>query len=199
MKMKEFFAVFFGNWRKIVIVTIITTIAATAFGLLYDGNPVSATIFVNIGAVQDMTFSEAKDPFNTLQAADQFTESVQGWFKNPSFLEEIKSGSGLNVDFNVRKQEKQNLLLTFRSDTPENAMLIATVTRTGLEKRISSYNSMNASNFTLSLFDTFLNEGTTPIWLFPLAGLVCGLFIGYFLALLWKITVSEYNLYRHGK
>jgi hypothetical protein len=194
--MKTFLTLFFNHWKKIALIALLTAIAATAFGIVYNRNSVSATIFINIGAIQDNAFGNTENPYDALQAADQFTESVMGWFKNPQLLETIRTQSGEQVDFSVRKQEKQNLLITYKTTSLESAKGIADVTRNNLEKTITVYNGRNSSNFTMPSFDTSLKESHLPLVLFALFGLVAGCFIGYFLALFWDILIKEYSLYR---
>jgi len=195
--MKEFLSTLFTHWKKIALIAVLTAIAATAFGIIYNRNSFSATIFINIGAIQDNTFSNPGNPFEALQAADQFTESVQGWFKNPLLLETIRTESGIRADFSIRKQEKQNLLITYKTDSLESAKTIAEITRKNLEKQITIYNGRNSSNFTIPSYDSFITESQLPLVLFSMLGLFAGIFIGYYLTIFWEILAKEYNSYRH--
>lgn len=197
--MKNFLFNIFKNWKKIILIGILTAIASVIFGIVYNYNAFSATIFVNIGSIQNSTFGKEENPYDTLQAADQFTESMQGWFKNPAFLEKIRSESGTNVDLSVRKQEKQNLIITFKAASAQAADKIVQSTRTALENQLSVYNGRNASSFTMPAFDPYIKEYRLPLILFAFCGAVAGIFIGYFFSLFWSACVREYNLYRREK
>jgi hypothetical protein len=197
--MKGFFTILFGNWKKIAVITLLTAAAATFFGMAYNRNAVTATIFINIGAVQSDTYGTFENPYNILQAADHFTESVQGWFKNPVLIGTIREQSGTKADFSVRKQEKQNLILTFKAETVEKATSISEMTKRVLEEQINVYNGRNASKFTLSSYDADFVESNLPLWFFAVFGAATGLAAGYFLAAFWNILIREFNIYRRGK
>jgi len=197
--MKTFFTVLFGNWKKILAISIITTVLTTILGVVYTTNKTVGTIFVNIGAVEKITTSNENNLYDTIQAADQFSETVQGWLKNPSLLETINRQSGYQANLTTRKQERQNFTITFKTQSEEAANKIITAIKNNMEQLISLYNTNNSSNFTLSLFTYTVKQSETTILIFLLSGLFAGIFIGYFFALYWNMLKREYALFRHEK
>src|SRR5690606_15941862 len=106
MNITSHFKLYQRNWIAILFVGIIIA-SAVAYTLLGRNTSThQATIFASIAIRDDVNSSS----FDDFQAADQFTESIQGWFKNPSLLKDIASRAHVDtVSLAARKQEKQNL------------------------------------------------------------------------------------------
>ena len=134
-----------------------------------------------------------------IQAADAFTETIQGWFKNPVMVEQIRSGAQYNVDFSVRKQEKQNLLVTFKTQTAEQGKKVALVTEETIRAQIGKYNRETGADITVPTSDFFSKEGTINLAVFAGMGAVMGFILAYFLSALLQRFISELNQFRHGK
>jgi hypothetical protein len=197
--MQNFLKTVSAHWKKIITVAVITAVLSAVFGYFYNKTAFNNTIFITIAAGQASNLGQPSEPFETVQASDSFTETVMGWFKNPSFLEQVKSVSGQNVDFSVRKQEKQNLVVTFKTGTSEEGKRIGQITEEVLRGEIAKYNQATDSDFRMPVADIFSKEGTIHPALFAVAGLFFGLFLGYFLGAMLEIFLRELQQFRHGK
>ncbi len=106
------------GWRnKIFIISV--TVAITILGFILISaqlaSKYSATLFISI-AVKDQNTSLNSSTLENLQAADLFTETIQGWFKNPNFMKRIKDSKLEISEITAKKQEKQNLLINFETE-----------------------------------------------------------------------------------
>jgi hypothetical protein len=126
--------------------------------------PYETTVFISIGNNQNEALDQ-ESAYENVQAADHFSETVQGWFKNPKFQERIKMRS--SSEMNARKQEKQNLVVTFSSEQAEEGQLGSEKLRNELEMEINAYNSGTNSDFQIAVytFDTKHKPLSFPLFL----------------------------------
>lgn len=166
--------------RNAVTALLITLlVAGTTLGLVLYKNrsPFVSTVFVSIGNAQKGMQSE-NSAFDNVQAADHFTETVQGWFKNPVFQKRIRiEGSS---ETSVRKQEKQNLVLSFTSENPEVARKMNETTRSELQREIDSYNAATKNEFVIAIFASNVEEKPLPLMLFLIVSLFGGAVLSSF-------------------
>ena len=187
------------RWKEIIAVTVLTAVLAVVFGYFYNKTAYNNTIFINIGSGQATGFDSSASPYETVQAADSFSETVQGWFKNPVLVDQIRTRSEYNVDFSVRKQEKQNLVVTFRTETPGQGKKVALVTEEAIRSEIGKYNRDTGGDFRMPVSDIYAKEGTIHLAVFALLGTILGFILGYFLCSLHEKFLSELHQFRHGK
>lgn len=120
------------------------------------------------------------DSFENLQAADLFTESIQGWFRDPTFLKQISaSAQGQSFPIKSKKQEKNNLLITFSSDSQENAINYASAITLAMETRLLQYN--NISGLKIAIFPGGVDSvpARSQLSIVLLVALFCGLLFGF--------------------
>lgn len=171
---------------KIIVITFLVALSVTFFGIKKAGPSVQTTLFINIAAQH-----EAGNPdgsaYEAVEAADHFTEAVQGWMLNPGLIQRINENSGETVNISARKQEKQNLILTFSSLNTESAEKIAGAVQEELTKDITAYNQAAQSAFNIAVFDSRHEESSVRQIFFPILGIILGLFLGILLAYLFEI------------
>lgn len=197
--MQNILKIFAKHWKEIIAVTILTMILSVIFGFFYNKTAYTNTIFINIGARTASGFDTPASPYETVQSADSFTETVQGWFKNPVLVERIRTSAGYNVDFSVRKQEKQNLLVTFKSETSGQGKKTAQITEEAIRGEIGRYNRESGADFRMPVSDIYSREGSIHPAIFGVLGLILGLILGYFLSALLEKFLDELQKFRHGK
>jgi capsular polysaccharide biosynthesis protein len=146
-----------------------------------NNEPYENTLFISIG-VQDKY--KGSDSYESLQAADQITESIQGWFKDPSFQKELSASSKLGYSIKAKKQEKNNLLVNFSSADENSANLYKQSIVETLNKRISSYNQLSdlQINLAATTLDISRKADALPLYLMlsALIGLIFGVLISFF-------------------
>ena len=197
--MQNLLSVVSRRWKEIIIITVITVILSVFFGFYYDKTAASNTVFINVGAGQPAGSAQAASPYESVQAADQFSETTMGWLKNPLLLDEIRTTSGFDVDLNVRKQEKQNLVVTFKTETPDQAKKIARISEEILRREIGRYNLATGSEFRMPIFNFYTKESSIPLPLFAAMGTLLGIILGYVLCALLEKFLKELHQFRHGK
>ncbi len=162
-------------YRRLLSITIITFLvggAVVSFGYsmgFMKGN--NTTIFITIGAEESVSSPSLGSLYDTVQAADFFAETIQGWFKNPEFLRNVQTGTSEPLNFSVRKQEKQNLVVTVHTQQPWDSKILGSV----LEHAIEEYNSVSKTSFHLAHFGRGVQSQSFPLFLFAFVGLLAGL------------------------
>ncbi|GEM_PF-835305 len=188
------------RWKEIMVITIVTVLCSYGLSRFKNQSQYETTIFLSIGAADLRDQSDARDqtknsPLDLIQAADQFSETVQGWFKNPEFIQTILAQSKTYTDFSARKQEKQNLVVTFAAGSHEAAKNIVNAVKAGLSAEIEKYNLKTGSRFELALYSSFIETKPANLMLFLMLGLLFGLIIGtatgYFYEYFFDLAMDE--------
>jgi hypothetical protein len=128
---------------------------------------------------------DSSTTLDNVTAADQFTETVQGWFKNPNLLSRINSNIDQSVSFNARRQEKQNLVITYSFNSVDSELneAITNSIKTELQKDIEAYNLNTGSAFDIALFQTSIDQvfpsDTRLILIIVIIAFAIGLFFAY--------------------
>lgn len=171
------------RWIAILIVTFIGTAAALGIALTRDPSTHEATLFLSIGTKQ---INSSSSTFDDVQAADRFTETLQGWFKNPDLIKRIEEKTGESVSLSARKQEKQNLIVTLPAMSEEMADTIANITIQELKQDIQQYNASTGSQYTLALASVTIEEQKAKTLIFGLIGFVFGIVFALGLVHAWE-------------
>lgn len=164
MNFLDYISLLKRHFRSAAVLTALV-IAGTMFLVGYKNTaPYETTVFVSIGNNQDMA-PDQESAYENVQAADHFSETVQGWFKNPKFQERVSMRS--SSEMSARKQEKQNLVVTFSSEQEEEGRLGSEKLKGELEKEITDYNSKTNSDFQIAVytFDTRNKPLSVPLFL----------------------------------
>ena len=164
----------------ILLLTIVSTIGGYLYSLSINTNSHTATLFVTLG-IQDKSQSKTSS-YENLQAADQMTESIQGWFKDPSFIKEIN----INSPLLAKKQEKGNLLISYSAIDKEKADNISNQILSTLGARISQYNSNSDLQISIATHNLDINQQAAKSSIMIFIGTIIGLIMGFFGAWLWE-------------
>ena len=164
----------------IVLITLLAGAGATLYKTIKNPGNFNTTIFLSIGIKQTL----ASGSYDDVQAADQFTETIQGWMKNPALIERIENQTKNNIGFSRHKQEKQNLVITFTAETNADANKIATILLKELNNEIETYNRAINGQFTIATSGISINEDDNKIYLYGALGIIIGLVLSIGLAYL---------------
>lgn len=168
------------RWKAIVLIVAFAAVMTSAFALIKNKNIYKATIFLSIGVYEADTAktSPKNSIYENVQAADQFTETVQGWFKNPNFLQRIEEKTGTKISISAHKQEKQNLVVTFSNPSKQQAQKMGEVIQIELTGELNTYNKQTNTAFQLAIFGLNVNEEQVNLPLFIILGLFAGFALG---------------------
>lgn len=188
MTILEYFKLAIRHKYLILIVLVFSLISGSLVASNVQKLQHNNTLFYVIG-VQDP--AHQSDSFENLQAADQITESIQGWFKDPSFLSAVTQENNLNFHLKGKKQEKNNLLVTYLSDNEENGKIFGDSITRELQTRINNYN--NNSDLQIKISNSTLDSSikSDDLSLFLLISLLIGLLIGYLGAWLYELILGK--------
>lgn len=178
--MKELITITIKHWKSLVAITTLTLISCVIFGVYFTKTSYDTTVFMNVGAKT----AEGVSPLDTVQSADSFTETIQGWFKNPYINSRIAEESGFVTSLNARKQEKQNIVVTFKTQTEEQARKISQSMEKQIKDEITKYNTETGSGFVITDFTGSTEQNNVNIFFFVLLGFAGGVVLAYILLLL---------------
>lgn len=190
--MNAFLKITVSYWKQILVITLLTLLAAVAFRTSAGNEQFTGTTFLTIGVEEtDANTATTSSIYENVQAADHFSESVQGWFKNPSLLKTIEEKTGKRIEINAKKQEKQNVVITYSDTKKESLEKADKIIKEQLQKNIEEYNSATGTRFHLALYNTVIEESTKSYVLYVTLGLIVGLFLGFSLMAVYQKIQHE--------
>lgn len=154
MDPREFFVLL--KRRLLLILVGVLIFGGVAF--VYTGQLESeegTTIFVTMGAtLPDGVAVGALGASQNENVVDQFTQTVQGWVSNPDFQRRVEERVGEAVSMGVRKQEKQNLIVTVSPKSAASSVMMI------LDEEMLVYNERTNTSFVVALssMTSYLNE-----------------------------------------
>lgn len=139
------------NLIKVVLFTAAILIAGLIIGSNYIQSKDQVTIFSSISVKEDTNNNSLSTSYDDVQAADHFTETIQGWFKNPIFVNNIKSE--IQIDsLSAERQEKQNLFINYTINDPQRIDASVETVKKNLIAEIDKYNQTSGTDFQVALF-----------------------------------------------
>ena len=161
---------------SIAAMTILFTAVSLFYYFGFITNQIQTTVYINFGAALTQNIS----PYETSESADAFSEMVQGWFKDPVFLKTVKNQTTIEPSFNIKKQEKQTLILTFNTKSETLNNQISKIVQDQLNQYVNSYNKTNKSEFTISSFDSVTDKNPSNPAYIIFAAIIIGILLGYY-------------------
>jgi len=159
-----------------------------------------ATVFTTITVKKDTISSQLSTSYDDVRAADHFTETVQGWFKNPHFLQSIRE-SELNRDIliimaedftiSAERQEKQNLVINFHVDGQDRVDNISNAAISVLENAIQKYNRTSDTDFAIASHETYYAKSASKLNFLLLFALILGLCAGIGLSYIYEYLTGK--------
>jgi capsular polysaccharide biosynthesis protein len=188
MTFSEYFKLGTRNLTFILFITLFCAFFGIVGNNIVEKGDFNNSLFFTI-SIQDK--SDSSDAYSNLQASDQFTESLQGWFKDPSLLKSIGNQSHLTFAINAKKQEKNNLIISFKSDTIENAKTFKEAINSEISKKISAYNSNSDIRVFITSSELHSEEQNSRLIIFLLIATFIGLIFGYVAAYYYEIFTMK--------
>lgn len=187
MNFSDYLKLILRNKLLIIIVAVFSVAAAYFYSTTFNSNPYQSTLFLTFG-IQDKAISPTTSTYENLEAADQITESIQGWFKDPGFTNQITQTSQLNYPINAKKQEKNNLIIEFNSPDLTSAQHYSDSIVSSLNQRLLQYNSKSDLQINIATSTLDNQRSANRIYLILAVALGIGLIIGFLASLLWELT-----------
>jgi len=163
-----------------------------------------ATLLLNIGRsgvenTQDYTY----DSFYRLQADEHFADTVVRWFGSPRVVEDIYTAVSLDLHneglrdlknaFEAKRLSSQMIEVTYTDASDKTLKKIAEVAVTTLNHYTDSLNQENkkASWFIVIGSDPVIRDARVSFFPAVAVGLVFGIFVGFWVALLRNYFCNE--------
>lgn len=187
MSFKDYIKLVKRNLGKTFLVMILTMVLAFGFSALRNKTPFATTILLSIGVKEISNTSSSSSIYEDVQAADNFTETVHGWFKNPEFLSGLTSEKVYSPEnFSVRKQEKQNLVVTYDSYNEESSTQTKNVIKNFIESQLATYNQKTNSHFELAIYSSATETKKSLLFILMGLGLIGGFILGSIISYLYE-------------
>jgi len=174
--------------KRYFLLSIIISAVIAGIAGFYWKNYVPAdyktTIFLSIVTkVDDKRINDRFDPLSYVESADRFAEGMLGWFRNPDFFKQIQivvpEASELRLDriYQIKKQEKQNLNISFQVASQNIAEKLQKATIQYLRTQVQNINTQSNTTFdiindTVTItpvkYNTYLVAGLTGASIFLL-------------------------------
>jgi capsular polysaccharide biosynthesis protein len=181
------------KWISILLITLIALSTSIVYVVSSTPANFDATLFLSIGYKKDKEIGTSLD---NVQAADHFSETVQGWLKNPDFIKRVHSDKYFLADLSASKQEKQNLVITFSTTSGDNADTIADSIVTELKKEIQNYNNKSGSEFQIAIQSVNITENNNKFLKIIIIGLLAGIIFGIALAYFYEFIFGKSSFVR---
>lgn len=143
--------------RYFLVSFLISTLIALGAGWYWNTKvqpDYKATLFLSVVTkVDDKRVNDRFDPLSYVESADRFAEGMLGWFRNPDFFKKIQTAvpdaQSLRLDkiYQIRKQEKQNLNITFQVASFELAEKLQKATMDYLRTQVQNINTQSNTTF----------------------------------------------------
>lgn len=184
---------YFQLARRNLVIILICTLASSAVGSILvnklNSEALENSLFISISVQDKQPYTSSA--FDNLQAADQMTESIQGWLKDPSLQAEISNSTGLNYAIKGKRQEKNNLIINFTSEDSISAEKYSQSIVKILTDRLAQY-SKN-SNLSFFLNPTPLHSTNSPhrATILLILALLLGALLGYGFSYLYELVLGK--------
>ncbi len=180
MNFLDYLALVRRRWAPCLVITAVVTLSAIVLVQWKNNKPFETTVFLSIGSSQQPLENAQSGIYESVQAADQFSETVMGWFKNPQFIDRINASAASITDISARKQEKTNVVVTYSTSTKSEADKIGAVIKDQLNNEISSYDLMTNDHFQTAVLEASTKEKPLSLLLFGIIGVLAGLVLASF-------------------
>jgi len=181
MELIYFFSFIWRNIVKILVGSCIIAVLAAGYSSVMLQDTYNSTIIFQTTTKVD-TSSGDIDPLSSFEAADRFSEAILGWFRNPIIFEQMAenvegiSGGELSKIFKIRRQEKQNLNITFNVANTQLAKELQDSITSYMNNKVASINEASNSSYELVNFDYAIDTVSPSTTRNTLFGCILGFF-----------------------
>lgn len=186
MNIQDHLKLAYRNKYLIIITTLACVLSGYFFYINQSSNHYETNQLISFAIQNQKPSVSDSSPYENLEAADQITESIQGWFISPAFLNELQQQTTLNYSIKARKQEKNNLLITFNSENQLNAQKYSEQILKSLQNRLDQYNQKSDLRINAAITESQTNTKNSNPILYLSLGFLIGLIVSYLASLSWE-------------
>ncbi|MCF7846095.1 MAG: hypothetical protein K9L85_02555 [Candidatus Peribacteraceae bacterium] len=172
------------RWLIVSAITLATVLAAVTVYFLQAPTE-KLTLLFSVGVNSE---SEVEKGFDFTKAADDFADTISGWFRSPTLAERVSGVSGTPVSLAGSAQTTQNFLVeaTFLADAGE---LVPAAIKQVLGEELAKYNLESKFKF----FTTLHGESTSDARGSLPKIIAAAAFGGIVLAIAWLVLAANFG------
>ena len=159
MELLYFFSIVQRNFLRILIGGIVCGLLGVLFSTLVQKPAYNTTIIFQTTAKVDQTAGKDVDPLSYFEAGDRFSEAILGWFHNPIIFDGIAKrvegmdGGTLAKIFSIRRQEKQNINISYKVESEEKAKNLEEAIVSYMKEQVAMINKQSNSSYDMVNLD----------------------------------------------
>ncbi|MFA6458581.1 MAG: hypothetical protein WCV72_04330 [Patescibacteria group bacterium] len=172
------------QWLIVLAITLATTLAAATVYFLQQPTQ-KLTLLFSVGVQAE---SELEKSFDATKLADDFSDTITGWLRSPTFAERVSGIAGTPVAISGAAQATQNFLI--EASFPANGgELVSAATKQVLAEELAKYDAASKFKFFTTLHGETLNVQSINL---PKT-LASAAFGGILLAVVWLVLAANFG------
>lgn len=186
MDPRNYLTLILRRWKEILAFGLVFLLVSAAWTLFFAQTQYRSTLFFTV-AGENKGISLYEDT----RGADLFSETVQGWTKNPGLVAEIGDKTGEKFGISGRVQESQNVVVELSADSEEGIKKVSEETLNVLKTKVNEFNKETNHTFTLAIPTTEYTTEEPGLGKNELIFLLIGLIIGLGFAFLYEYMTDK--------
>jgi capsular polysaccharide biosynthesis protein len=192
MKSFEYLLIMKRRAGQFVAVVLLSIFLFSLIGLSME--PRFGSTVVMTFAIEDTQETEdyKYTNFYAEQAALEFTRTISGWYKDPSFTDHVFKTAEVDYDaestwmtkimgyFAAKRVERQNIRTTFSTTTEAHGQALFDGLKRVIQHRLDEYNAASNADYVMAYETHFVEVSEGPWKLLIVVGLMFGLVLGLF-------------------
>ncbi|MBU1992431.1 MAG: Wzz/FepE/Etk N-terminal domain-containing protein [Patescibacteria group bacterium] len=186
MDLRNYLSLLLRRWKEIIAFGVIIALLSGVYTTYYATTKYNSTLFFTVASSK-----YGISLYDDIRGADLFSESVQGWTKNPAMIDEIKERTGEDFGITGRVQETENVVVELSASSEEAITKVSEETLKVLEEKLKEFNLKTRHSFQLAV-PTIQYETKVPgLGKNELIALVLGFLIGIAFAFVYEYLANK--------
>jgi len=186
MDLREYLLLVLRRWKEVLATGLLLMILSGVWTHFFAETEYKSTLSFTVAGEKGSV-----SLFEDIRGADLFSETVQGWTKNPGLIAEIEEEAGESFGISGRVQENENVVVELSAKSEDSIKKVSESTLKVLQDKVSQFNKDTKHSFKLSV-PTIKYEISEPkLGKNEVIFLVLGLLIGIGIAFLYEFLADK--------
>jgi capsular polysaccharide biosynthesis protein len=186
MDIREYLLLVLRRWKEVLATGLLLLLLSGVWTHFFAETKYKSTLFFTVAGEKGSV-----SLFEDIRGADLFSETVQGWTKNPGLIAEIEELAGETFGISGRVQENENVVVELSANSEEAITKVSESTLAILQDKVKQFNKDTRHSFKLSV-PTIKYEISEPkLGKNEVIFLILGLLIGIAVAFLYEFFADK--------